>query len=363
MKWSTALARFACVATATAVSLLGAEVALRRCHLVRINPWIAGFTGRANSSDGRGYYDYHCNRETFRSREFDDLPARGMRLVVLGDSNAWGSGVDDTERFGNLLADGLTSQGLPTAVWTLAWPGTTFRDFQLQFNRARNLAPDLVIIVGTAGNDVAETMYPPSTPRGWSPRPELGLLGSLRTLHVYHLLALASHRHESSEVRGSFGHGPCSISRQDPSGIAYTQALQQVCDLADVTRAEHAVTATLRDVQALATQIGNSGARYLFLEVPSRLRTPCADDDFTTAMLRARSLDLSESTRIETRFTDELASQVGASNRLDLLPLLASTCSTSYFPKDWHLSSQGHRVLASTLLPIVEQLAQNRQPT
>jgi hypothetical protein len=108
----------------------------------------------------RGVYDgrrFGTNHFGFRhSREFQlEKPSGVRRVVGVGDSWMWGSGVDNGEtyldRFAELLEhDGLAVEVVNTAVWgynarqqvaTLRWKGLMFR-------------PDLVV-VGLCGNDRA----------------------------------------------------------------------------------------------------------------------------------------------------------------------------------------------------------------
>lgn len=80
-------------------------------------------------------------------------PADGARrIVVLGDSVAFGFGVDDDETFGHRLETWLatnTKEGMPgPAVWTVACPGwNTASEVRYLLNHLDRLDPDLVILV------------------------------------------------------------------------------------------------------------------------------------------------------------------------------------------------------------------------
>jgi lysophospholipase L1-like esterase len=84
-----------------------------------------------------------------------DMPQTPLRLAVLGDSIAFGTGarsVDDT--LGARLTAALTADGFLVDLHVLAVPGAVSRDLAAQVERARRLAPDLAVVV-IGANDLA----------------------------------------------------------------------------------------------------------------------------------------------------------------------------------------------------------------
>ncbi|HXU32233.1 MAG TPA: SGNH/GDSL hydrolase family protein [Thermoanaerobaculia bacterium] len=353
MRISLVLGRSLVVLGSLGAAVLFAETALRATHLGWLNPWVAGYSGRAGFAEGRGFYDYSCNREGFRSRGLDDIPKDGFRLAVLGDSNAWGSGIDDSRRVGDLVAQGLTTTGLPTRAWTFAWPSTTYREFRLQYDRARRIAPHLVIVLGTAGNDFLEILHPPSLPRSWQPVLRSPTIKErLRTLHVYNLLARLAARRPAARGEVRLGSGRCSILFGDPTMPAYTQSPRQACELAAPDARAKAIAATLGDARALVARMKRDRAPFLLLEVPSRLRTECAGDDYTARILEARSQSVADVAALEESLVSALATGIEGATLQNPLNVLAPACATAYFPHDWHLAPDGHRRLAEWLVPL-----------
>lgn len=168
-------------------ALVVAEVGLRAYYLVRTHVALSGMaeatgvetihTGFGQLGAGvraserpnvvyelrpnlRGIYDgrrFATNRFGFRQDRDIALakPEGGLRIVGIGDSWMWGSGVNNGETYLDRLHERLTSAGvrvetINTGVWgynaiqevaTLRWKGLVFR-------------PD-VVVVGLCGNDRA----------------------------------------------------------------------------------------------------------------------------------------------------------------------------------------------------------------
>lgn len=83
-----------------------------------------------------------------------------LRLVVLGDSIAFGTGalrIEDT--LGRRLATALTTDGFDVDLHVLAVPGAVSRDLALQVRRAEPLDADVAVIV-IGANDLARFVPP-----------------------------------------------------------------------------------------------------------------------------------------------------------------------------------------------------------
>jgi lysophospholipase L1-like esterase len=80
-----------------------------------------------------------------------------LRLVVLGDSIAYGTGATRVEDgLGPRLAQVLRSEGIDTDLTVLAVPGAVSRDLAAQVRRAAPLAADLAVVV-IGANDLARS--------------------------------------------------------------------------------------------------------------------------------------------------------------------------------------------------------------
>jgi hypothetical protein len=100
-------------------------------------------------------------------------PRGRRRVLILGDSIAFGSGLDAGERFSDLLGRGL---GDSVEVINAGVPGWG-NDQELLFfeQRLRRLKPDVVVLTFTAGNDIVNNALSGALLEGGTkPRFELG---------------------------------------------------------------------------------------------------------------------------------------------------------------------------------------------
>ena len=83
------------------------------------------------------------------------MPRFPLRVVVLGDSIAFGTGASRSEdTLGSRLAAALTGDGFDVDLRVLAVPGAVSAQLASQVRRAEQLAPDLAVVV-IGANDLA----------------------------------------------------------------------------------------------------------------------------------------------------------------------------------------------------------------
>jgi lysophospholipase L1-like esterase len=83
------------------------------------------------------------------------VPRYPLRVVVLGDSIAFGTGASRSEdTLGSRLAAALTGDGFDVDLRVLAVPGAVSAQLASQVRRAEQLAPDLAVVV-IGANDLA----------------------------------------------------------------------------------------------------------------------------------------------------------------------------------------------------------------
>ncbi len=89
-------------------------------------------------------------------------PEGALRVLVLGDSFAFGMGVDDEDTFPHQLSLVLAAHGVSARVWNAAVPGYTILDQLEQWEqKLARLDPDLVLVCHTA-SDLKEMARPTS---------------------------------------------------------------------------------------------------------------------------------------------------------------------------------------------------------
>lgn len=147
------------------VLLIGAEIVLRAIYhpqivgsIIRYDP-VLGWSLRPKASQvidvsERGFHPrVDVNSLGLREREVSvDRPAKRRRVLIVGDSVVFGSGLATGERFSDRLGEALTGR---VEVINAGVPGWG-NDQELLFYETslRRLKPDLVILTFTANNDV-----------------------------------------------------------------------------------------------------------------------------------------------------------------------------------------------------------------
>jgi len=91
---------------------------------------------------------YRVNAQGFRANDDVQLEKRGKRrILLLGDSVAFGRGVDYEDTFGQLIERQLTANGMPTEVLNLSVLGyKTSQEVRMLERRGWQLNPDGVIL-------------------------------------------------------------------------------------------------------------------------------------------------------------------------------------------------------------------------
>jgi hypothetical protein len=210
------------------LALVGAELATRGCapdYLVEsrglhVFSETLGWTPRKSVSalvDGKRVT---INARGGRGRELALLNARQRtRVVVLGDSIAFGLGVSDEQTFTHLLdvrengieAGNLAIQGYGPGQALLVLHGEGMR-----------IDPDIVVLAFCLANDFAEAVLPVSLYDGRTPKPRFGLAGERLVLDSSNLdrtgperllLWLSEHSHLFSRVSAVGSSSKASVSQ------------------------------------------------------------------------------------------------------------------------------------------------------
>jgi hypothetical protein len=312
---------------------------------------IPGIAGRAAIADQSVRYRFSYNRRGFRTGEFSDQPASGSaRIVVCGDSHAFGWGVDDGKRLTDYLSDSLSKKlSRPIEVLNLAQPGASFPDYVLCAENTSALGANALIMVVYAGNDFGETVARGAPRKESSLRPNAPLRGRdfLRTFYLWHLPARAF-AHFSKPSDFLEGEAGCQARIPWADWGPFWQALFQSCVLHDNQTLESAKSAAAKAVERAVT---SAGCPVLIALLPSRLMTYQTDaaeqanrvgGNFGVNASRAASLeaeltrDILEVSRQKTHYVIDLSSAV-------------TDAPDAYFPIDWHLSERGHEVVGESL--------------
>jgi lysophospholipase L1-like esterase len=164
-------ARLVLLAVSATVTLLIAELAVR---IVRPQAAFIVSQGLYEADPPRGYrltpgfrgrmtnrveYDTEVaiNREGLRGPELEPLPPGGMRVLVLGDSFAFGVGAEQQESYPARLEEILRSRGARVQVLNAGVPGYSVPDAVTWFQaHGKALDPDVVLLTVFTGNDLQD---------------------------------------------------------------------------------------------------------------------------------------------------------------------------------------------------------------
>jgi lysophospholipase L1-like esterase len=147
---------------------------------------------------------YAVNHLGFRDREWGPKPPGVTRIVLLGDSNAFGWGVGRDETYGRRIESSMRSAGQDVEVLNLARPGAnTVEEAGIFAEHGLPRSPDLVLL-GYTTNDVEATgasRVPSVIPARW--RFFLGRLRVVLLLDATQVAWRARSRAPSSEEQAA----------------------------------------------------------------------------------------------------------------------------------------------------------------
>ena len=133
------------------------------------------------------------NAAGYRGRELSLPKSRDRtRVVVLGDSIAFGLDVSDDEAFTHLLD--ARDNGIEAANLAVQGYGPD-QELLVLMNQGLHLDPDVVVLASCLGNDLAEAMLPVSLYDGRTPKPRFQLVDD-------HLVLDGSNLRQSAWRRG-----------------------------------------------------------------------------------------------------------------------------------------------------------------
>jgi hypothetical protein len=346
--------RFLAVTISSIFALCGCEAVLRYTMPFSVPLGIPGIVGRAAIADQPVRYRFSYNRRGFRTGEFSDQPASGVtRIVVCGDSHAFGWGVDDGRRLTDHLQRELASKLSRTVeILNLAQPGASFPDYELCAENASALGASALVVVVYAGNDFGETVARGTPRKESSLRPNAPLRGKefLRTLYLWQLPVRAfEYFNKPSEfLEGEAG---CRTRVAWADWGPFWQALFQSCVLRDNQMLERARASAARSLERVVTK---AGCPVLIALLPSRLMTQQSNS--ADAVEQANrvgggfGVDAANAASLEAKLTRDFL-EISAQRTRYVIDLTSTVADApnAYFPIDWHLSEGGHEAAGEAL--------------
>jgi lysophospholipase L1-like esterase len=361
------------------VLLAGTELVLRIVYhpeivqsAIRYDP-LVGWSLRPGASvqadmTERGIHNHiDVNSLGLRDREITLAHPRGRRrILIVGDSIAFGSGLDVGERFSEVLGREL---GDSVEVINAGVPGWG-NDQEMLFyeQRLRRLKPDVVILSFTGGNDIVNNALGGALLEGGTkPRFELaadslhmiapapsrnpGLVTRMKSLlHRSRLLVFAkrrlmriSYRHHVQEETSQQLHGFESYR-----ALSHWSAYENPPD--DATEAAWKVTEAI--LARFAADCRADSARFIVFAMPLKLEV---DDAWREQVIKGTRADAA---RLDMAYPYHRLHAFCATHNIEYCYPLdefrhAGAHETLYFQKDSHPNVRGNQIAADYLRDVL----------
>ena len=131
--------RLAFAAVVTIVALVAAEYVVR----FRYRNAVSGGNARQYIAQARARTHYALNRFGYREREIPAKQPGKYRIAAIGDSFTYGQGIEESERFSNLLEGFL---GSTFEVYNFGGPGNNMPEHLDTLDQALTIEPDYVLL-------------------------------------------------------------------------------------------------------------------------------------------------------------------------------------------------------------------------
>jgi hypothetical protein len=229
-----------------------------------------GWALRAGSHyEGRNGEVITVNSRGYRGREHAVEPAaHSRRVVMLGDSLTFGSGVSDGETFSDRLE---ATAGFEVVNLGVDGYGTDQELIRLE-NEGFSYRPHIVVLNFCIGNDYFDNALPVALYDGVSPKPYFTLEGDRLVRHDAHLkigraTRVAVALHERSYLIGAL----LALGVRGPRAAEHGRDAADWGQRSDAVLADfpRAVALTRRLVQRAAEQCGERGVRFVTILHPT----------------------------------------------------------------------------------------------
>lgn len=261
------LLRLAFMTGVTVLALLAAEYAAR-----------FAFRQARSSGNARDFVAQHgtagpairSNNLNFRDRDVPSKTDR-YRIVVVGDSFTWGQGIDETERFSNVIEAQL---GPRYEVFNFGRPGNNMPEHLDVLTEALGISPDFVLLQLYINDFETPAM---ERPRPYPLLPEPAD-SELERSSILYDLARAQWARLQETVGITDGYVRyMERNLRDPNAPNARQAFGQLREFFDRAKAAHVGVGAV--LFPAPDAMGKNGANYPFGFIHERVRAICAAED------------------------------------------------------------------------------------
>ena len=347
------------------LALLISELAVR--FFIPQNTYVGGvdyfdkqlFDLKANYHGSFACTDYRytitTDKNRMRQTKNYHYSSRPLSILILGDSFAFGMGVNDTETLASVVSSNLHQSNIPALVSNAAVPGYTVTEEAAKYHVTKQVVyPDAVVVV-SCFNDFSATLplngrieesetksLTASKPSRWStlyPSMKRALLG-----HSQLAVLLAKRFNQTLIAAGIRDAFRGVMAAYDPA--VYTQNKSAIDNVETV-------------LHNLYTELENDSVPVIFVYVPGLLEVD--DRLWQTVKRKTPSLDRD----LAHRHIVEAARQAGFTTIISPLETASGKDSLRecYYPLDMHLNKKGHVFFGTLIAQTLREILTKNQLT
>lgn len=284
------------------------------------------------------------------------------RVVILGDSQAWGDGVGDDETFAALLDDDETEvvnlavigYGTDQQLLTFEQEGAAYR-------------PDLVVILVYLGNDLRDNVFAGTMqfPKPWfelDEYDELVLRGA--PVEPSNLLQIGVEIYRAamrySAVLNALAETTVDKSKPKPGGQEgwhlRGRPMRSIYRADPTPEDEHALRLTARLLTEIAQRVRDAGGVPLLVILPEHWQVEASNEPAWRAELREHGIDWRRPQKFLRRVLEaEGADVIDATQALGRVSRGRPGPERTFYPRWKHLTVVGHEAIADLLRPRIRR--------
>ena len=342
-------AKIAIAGLSLLLSLLVVEVLLRTFSILILPVGIPNLSGKCSFPDNKnGSFFFSYNSHGFRTNEFEEIESN-LNIFIVGDSQCYGSGVDQGKTVTELLEKKLQEINPKFKCYNLSSPGSSVSRYFKLIEFALKLNPSHIVILPYSGNDLVEF----ETRKTFNNNDSFKSTGfALNQLHIYHLFAQSKGLLKSSNsYTNEFLKGEECVG----------QSILQI----DFFEREKCFPEAIDDMEKSMEGFSHSLSKeygikiknmFSWFVIPTKFHAidmNYSENNYLSKVLRKYHLSFVKAKLKDINFHDSYKNiyrEYFKNSEIDPSTMIEETLTKDhYWSHDWHLNNTGHEWLADML--------------